>query len=236
MQELSYDKCFEIVCSMNEIGLDASRQQDQATLYRTASWLILFTIVYNLVEGLLSVYFGFEDESFTLFGFGVDSFIEVISGVGIAHMIWRVRARPESNRDDFERTALRITGTAFYILVAGLVVISLYNIWTNHKPETTFWGIVIAVVSILIMWVLISQKRKVGKKLNSPAILADAQCTMVCIYMSLILLGASLIYEITAIPYIDSAGTLGLAYFSFKEGRECFQKAASNNVCSCDHC
>ena len=221
---------------MNETGVHVSRQQETATLYTIASWLIVFTILYNLVEGLVSVYLGFEDESFTLFGFGVDSFIEVISGVGIAHMIWRIKARPESNRDDFERTALRITGSAFYILVAGLVVISFYNIWTNHKPETTLWGIAIAVVSILIMWVLISQKRKVGKKLNSPAILADAQCTMVCIYMSLILLGASLIYEITAIPYIDSAGTLGLAFFSFKEGKECFEKASSDNVCSCDHC
>ena len=221
---------------MNEIELGTSRQQGNVTLYRTASWLIVFTILYNLVEGLLSVYLGFEDESFTLFGFGVDSFIEVISGVGIAHMILRVKARPGSNRDDFERTALRVTGTAFYILLAGLVAISFYNIWTNHKPETTFWGIVIAVVSILIMWLLILEKRKVGKKLNSPAILADAQCTMVCIYMSVILLAASFIYELTALPYVDSAGTLGLAYFSFKEGKECFEKARSNNVCSCDHC
>lgn len=212
------------------------QQNDISRLYKAASWLIVFTIVYNLAEGLVSIYFGFEDESFTLFGFGVDSFIEVISGIGVAHMIYRIRTRPASNRDDFERTALRITGTAFYILVFGLTMSSVYNIWTKHNPETTFWGIVISAISILIMWTLILGKTKVGKALDSPAILADAQCTKVCIYMSLILLGSSVIYELTTIPYIDSIGTLGLAYFSFKEGRECFEKARSEKVCTCHSC
>jgi divalent metal cation (Fe/Co/Zn/Cd) transporter len=204
-------------------------------LYKAATALAIFTIAYNLVEGLVSVYFGFEDESLTLFGFGVDSFIEVISGIGIAHMIYRIQNNSEANRDNFERTALRITGTAFYILVAGLVITSGYNIWTNHNPETTLWGIVISCISILVMWALIQGKTKVGRELNSQAILADAQCTKVCIYMSIILLVASGIYELTNIPYVDSVGTLGLAYFSFKEGRECFDKANSNKVC-CDHC
>lgn len=205
-------------------------------LYRAAAALVAFTIVYNLLEGVVSVYFGIEDESLTLLGFGADSFIEVMSGIGIAHMIYRIRRNPQEKRDNFERTALRITGTAFYILVAGLVVTSVHNILTGHRPVTTFWGIVIAGISILIMWALILAKSKVGRELNSPAILADAQCTKVCIYMSLILLGASAIYELTGIPYIDSIGTLGLAFFSFKEGKECFEKASSDNACSCDQC
>jgi divalent metal cation (Fe/Co/Zn/Cd) transporter len=213
-----------------------TEERNISRLYRAASWLIVFTIVYNLAEGLVSIYFGFEDESFTLFGFGVDSFIEVISGIGVAHMIYRIRTRPASNRDDFERTALRITGTAFYILVFGLTISSAYNIWTSHNPETTFWGIIISAISILIMWALILGKTKVGKTLDSPAMLADAQCTKVCIYMSLILLGSSVIYELTSIPYIDSIGTLGLAYLSFKEGKECFEKAKSEKVCGCHSC
>lgn len=213
----------------------ALHQQNIDRLYKTVTALIVFTIVYNLLEGLVSIYFGFEDESLTLFGFGVDSFIEVISGIGIAHMIYRIQNKPEENRDSFERTALRITGTAFYILVVGLTVTSIYNIWTNHQPRTTLWGIVISIISILIMWVLIQGKTKVGRQLDSQAIIADAQCTKVCIYMSVILLASSGIYELTGIPYIDSIGTLGLAYFSFKEGKECFEKAKSNNIC-CGHC
>ena len=81
-------------------------------LYKIAFGLAVFTIVYNIAEGLISTYLGFEDESLALFGFGSDSFIEVISGLGIAHMILRIQNNPNSKRDDFERTALRITGIA----------------------------------------------------------------------------------------------------------------------------
>lgn len=202
--------------------------------YHRAWYLAIFTIVYNLAEGLVSTILGYEDESLALFGFGIDSFIEVISGLGIAHMILRIRRHPESNRDDFERTALRITGFAFYALVAGLVATGIYNIITQHKPETTFWGVVISVISIAIMWLLILGKTRAGKKLNSAAILADAECTRVCIYMSVILLLSSLAYEFTHFPYLDSIGSLGLSWFAFTEGRECFEKAKSEALCSCD--
>lgn len=207
---------------------------DNKRLYKIAFGLAIFTIIYNIAEGIISTYLGFEDESLALFGFGSDSFIEVISGLGIAHMIVRIQKNPNSKRDDFERTALRITGIAFYILVFGLVVTSIYNIWTGHKPLTTFWGVVISIISILIMWILVVWKRKVGNQLNSVPILADANCTMVCVYMSIILLVSSGVYELFNIPYIDSIGTLGLSYFAFKEGRECFEKAKSDKNCYCD--
>ena len=87
---------------------------------RAAFGLAAFTVLFNIAEGLVSTYFGYEDESLALFGFGLDSFIEVVSGLGIAHMILRIRRHPESSTDAFERTALRITGLAFYGLVVGL--------------------------------------------------------------------------------------------------------------------
>ena len=208
---------------------------DQKRLYRIALALAVFTIVYNLVEGLIATWFGYHDESVTLFGFGVDSFIELISGLGIAHMVVRMQMEPTANRDPFERTALRITGVAFYILVVGLILTAAYNIWTGHKPLTTFWGVIISAISILVMIVLIYWKTNVGKQLHSEAMLADAECTRVCIYMSVILLISSGFYELTHIAYIDAIGTLGLAYFSFKEGRECFEKAKSDTFCACDH-
>ena len=203
-------------------------------LYKIAFGLAIFTIIYNVAEGLISTYLGFEDESLALFGFGADSFIEVISGLGIAHMIVRIQKQPNSNRDQFERTALRITGYAFYTLVVALVLTSFYNIWIGHKPITTFYGVVISAISIVVMWILVAWKRNVGNKLNSEPILADASCTMVCVYMSVILLVSSGIYELTNIPYIDSIGTLGLSYFALKEGIECFEKANSEKYCSCD--
>jgi divalent metal cation (Fe/Co/Zn/Cd) transporter len=208
---------------------------ETSRLYKIAWTLAVFTIVYNVLEGLVATYFGYRDESLTLFGFGVDSFIEFVSGLGIAHMILRIRRHPETNRDDFERTALRITGYAFYILVAGLVISSIANIITGQKPETTFWGLIISLISILVMIVLLTAKMRVGRALHSEAILADAGCTRVCIYMSVILLISSGIYELVKIPYIDAAGSLGLAWFSFVEGKECFEKARSEKHCSCDH-
>lgn len=209
---------------------------DKKQLYKIAFGLAIFTIIYNIAEGLVSTFLGFEDESLTLFGFGSDSFIEVISGLGIAHMIIRIKKNPDSSRDAFEKTALKITGYAFYLLVIGLVITSLYNIWVNHKPVTTFWGVVISGLSIVVMWVLVVWKRKVGKQLDSDPILADANCTMVCIYMSVILLVSSGLYELLHLPYIDSIGTLALSYFAFKEGNECFEKAKSDKYCGCDTC
>lgn len=202
--------------------------------YRTAFFLALFTVFYNIAEGLLSTYFGLEDESLALFGFGADSFIEVISGIGIIYMILRIRKNPESPRSSFERTALRITGVAFYLLVIILVLTSIYNIWTGHQPSTTFPGVIISVISILVMLALVSWKRNIGNKLGSEPILADANCTMVCVYMSVILLFSSGLYELFGMLYVDSLGTLGLAFFAGREGSECFQKANSEKYCACD--
>ena len=202
-------------------------------LYKIAFGLAVFTIVYNIAEGLISMYFGYTDDSLTLFGFGADSFIEVFSGLGIAHMVLRIQRQPTGNRDNFERTALTITGYSFYMLIIGLIGTSLYNLWVGRTPETTLWGVIISLISIVVMWALVYSKTKVGRQLNSDAILADAECTKVCISMSVILLIASGVYELTKFAFIDTVGTLGLAYLSFKEGRECFEKVKKNNNCSC---
>jgi divalent metal cation (Fe/Co/Zn/Cd) transporter len=201
--------------------------------WQTALWLALFTIFYNLAEGLVSVYFGAHDEALTLFGFGIDSFIEVMSGLGILAMVLRIRRNPETPRSQFERTALRITGTSFYLLALGLGATGLYNLVSGHKPETTLPGAIISLVSIAIMWLLVRSKRTVGRALNSSPILADANCTMVCIYMSVVLLAASLIYQFTGFGFVDSLGAAGLIYFSINEGKEAFEKAAGLETC-CD--
>lgn len=215
--------------------METTRIPSERKLYAIALWLAVFTILYNLAEGIIATWFGYEDETLTLFGFGVDSFIELISGIGILHMVLRIQKDPSANRDNFERTALRVTGTAFYLLVAGLIISASIIFYTGQKPVTTFWGVVISLISILVMLALIYGKIKIGKQLNSEPILADANCTKVCIYMSIILLASSGLYELTHLPYIDAAGTLGLAWFSFKEGKECFEKVASDKYCCCDH-
>src|SRR5512134_219357 len=198
-----------------------------------ALWLAVFTVCYNLAEGLVSIFFGISDEALTLFGFGVDSFIEVMSGIGILAMVLRIRQHPDASRSQFERTALRVTGTSFYLLAVGLAATAIYNIFTGHKPETTLPGLIISLVSIAVMWLLVTGKRRVGRALNSSPILADANCTMVCIYMSVVLLASSLIYQLTGFGFVDSIGALGLIWFSYSEGKEAFEKAAGME-CDCE--
>jgi len=202
-------------------------------LYKRAFRLSLFTIFYNVVEGLFSMILGYEDETLALFGFGADSFIEVFSGAGIAVMIIRIRNNPDSLRSRFEITALKITGTAFYMLSIGLMAGIVVNILMQHKPETTLWGILISLVSIAVMTWLMLAKKKTGKELNSEPVLADANCTKICIYMSLVLLISSMIYELTGFAYADIIGAAGLVYFSWSEGREAFEKA-KGKCCTCD--
>lgn len=201
--------------------------------YRMANWLAVVTIFYNLVEGFVSAWFGYSDETLALFGFGVDSFIEVISAVGIWHMLRRIRRNNGETRDEFEQLALRITGGSFYLLTVGLSITAVANIYQNHKPETTFWGIVVSLVSISFMWLLIRQKTKVGKALNSSAILADAACSRTCLYLSLVLLLTSVGYELTGIGTLDSIGAVLIALLSWKEGREAFQKSKGLVSCGC---
>jgi divalent metal cation (Fe/Co/Zn/Cd) transporter len=202
------------------------------TLYRRASLLAVFTIFYNLIEGAVSVGFGAADETLALFGFGVDSFIEVISAIGVWHMLRRIRTNNGETRDEFEQRALRITGTAFYLLSAGLAVTAGINIYQQHRPEATLSGVIISSLSISFMWFLIHHKTKVGTALNSPAILADAACSRACVYLSLVLLAASLGYELTGIGSLDAMGALFIAWLTWREGRESFQKAAGM-ACSC---
>lgn len=203
-------------------------------LLHIAFILSLITIIYNVAEGIISLYFGIDDETLSLLGFGTDSFVEVISGIGIAHMVLRMRYSKVNQRDKFERQALRITGFGFYILTIGIVVGAILSFIEGSKPETTLPGIMIAGISILTMYFLMRYKLKIGKALESDAIIADANCTKSCLYLSVVLLVSSVAYEIFQIGYIDIIGSLGIAWFTFSEGRESVEKARSNKMaCGC---
>lgn len=209
-------------------------QDNRDHLLARASLLATLTIGYNLIEGLVSVVLGGADETLALFGFGVDSFIEVISAIGVWHMLRRLRVHGEERRDAFEQRALRITGGAFYTLTAGLLVMAVLNLVQQHRPETTLWGVVVSLASMSFMWLLIHHKTVVGKALDSPAILADAACSRACLYLSVVLLIASAGYELTGIGSLDAIGSLAIAWFTWREGRESFAKARGLECgCSC---
>ena len=130
-------------------------QASREKLYNAAKLLAVITIVYNIVEGIVSVWFGAEDQTLSLFGFGIDSFVEVISGMGILHMVRRIRSGEGESVDAFEQRALRITGWAFFLLTAGLLVSSGLSLYERHRPDSTLWGLIVSLVSIASMWLLI---------------------------------------------------------------------------------
>ncbi len=148
-------------------------------------------------------------------------------------MVRRMKQSDPVSHDSFEKGALQITGGSFYVLAVGLASTSAFNIYRGSRPETTFWGIVISVISILCMWLLIHYKMKIGRQYNSQALIADANCTKACMYLSIILFVSSIGYEITGIGMIDSIGAIGIAIFSFREGKEAFEKSKGNLACSC---
>jgi divalent metal cation (Fe/Co/Zn/Cd) transporter len=149
-------------------------------------------------------------------------------------MLRRIGVNGGESRDEFEQRALRITGAAFYLLTAGLLITSIISIVQNHRPETTVWGIVISLVSIAFMWYLIRQKTRVGKALGSQAILADAACSRACVFLSVVLMLSSVGYYVTGIGSLDAIGALLISWLAFREGREAFEKAAGlNGTCNC---
>ncbi|MDX1685981.1 MAG: cation transporter [Saprospiraceae bacterium] len=210
-----------------------NKENDPNKLLNFALILSLITIIYNVLEGVVATYFGRSDETLALFGFGVDSFVEVISALGITHMIFRMKGNAVAKRDRFERLALRITGSAFYLLSIGLVASAIFAIHTKSEPLTTRAGIVIALISIFTMYFLYKKKLQVGRKLDSAPVISDAHCTKACFYLSFILLASSILYELFQVPYVDAIGGLGIAWYAFKEGREAFDKAASASLGKC---
>ena len=204
-----------------------------ASLFRAAMLWAIAGIVYNIAEGIVSVWLGLEEETLALFGFGLDSFIEAVSAVAIAVMILRIWRSPEHPRSRFESAALTVTGWCFYVLALGLVAGAGLNIWQNNHPRTTIAGVIISAISIAVMWIMLAAKLRIGRALHSDAMVADARCTQVCIYMSLVLLAASGLYELTRIGYIDSLGAAAIAWFSYREGKEAIDKAAGRDCC--DH-
>src|SRR5512144_2305004 len=147
--------------------------QDRTRFYKWASALALITIFYNIIEGCVSVFFGLQDETMALFGFGLDSFVEVVSGIGIWHMVRKMKQNGTENHDRFEKTALQVTGGAFYVLATGLVITSALIVYRGSRPEASGWGIVVSIISSVAMWRLIHYTLNIGQHYNSQALIAD---------------------------------------------------------------
>ena len=160
---------------------------DRAAAAQRGRRLEYFTIAWNAVEGLLAVALGAIAGSISLVGFGLDSFIELMSGVVL---LWRMSVDADVARRELnDRRALRIVGIFFLLLAVYITYESGADLIFKRAPEHSLPGIILACVSLVVMPVLSKAKRKVGSELNSVAMQADAKQTDFCVYLSVILVG-----------------------------------------------
>lgn len=190
-----------------------------AALKKRAIQLSWFTICYNIVEGLVSVYFGLEKDSIALAGFGADSFIEVASAVVV---LWRFKGEAGFSTPlaiAAERAATRIIGWLFVVLSAGTIAGSAFKLFQHGSPDTTIPGVVISLLSLSFMFYLWSAKKKVARALNSATVEKDADCSLACIKLSVVLLVGSAFYALSSsLWWGDSAAALVIAFMIGSEG------------------
>ena len=189
---------------------------DRRSLANSGKRLEYFTIVWNCLEGIVAVIAGAIAGSVSLVGFGVDSFIEVVSGTAL---LWRMSAdADEQKRERIEAASLRIVGACFIALAGYVAYEALSNLADQKVPEHSIPGIVLACVSLIVMPLLSRAKRKVGSALRSAAMKADAKQTEFCTYLSGILLGGLLLNAIWGLWWADPTAGLVMVPIIAKEG------------------
>lgn len=192
-----------------------SRLQSRA---QALAWI---TVGWNLVEGAVSVALGARAESLTLFGFGLDSFVEVGSALMV---LWRLRHEGASPR---ERSAAKAIGGLFLLLAVSVAYGAAHRLATRETPDSSLPGLIVALVSLAFMAWLWRAKRALSKDACSPTLAADAACSLACIQLSLVLLAGSLLFLVAPrLWWADAAASLALAGLIAREGWN-IRKAAS---------
>ena len=186
-----------------------------------------FTIAWNSLEGLVAVIAGAIAGSISLVGFGVDSFIEVISG---ATLLWRMSVdADEQNRAWNERLSTRIVGVCFLALAVYVAYESVFDLIDRKAPEHSLAGIMLACVSLVVMPILSRAKKRVGSELGSAAMRADAKQTDFCVYLSAILLAGLLLNAALGWWWADPLAGLVMTPIIANEGVQ----AVKGEACYC---
>lgn len=188
--------------------------------WRTALHLEYFTVIYNVFEAAASIIFGTAAGSIALVGFGLDSIVESLSGV---ILLWRLgrhdKVSPEEE-ERIERLAKKLVALSFFLLGAYVLCESIIKLLSGEAPEPSIFGIVIAVLSIIIMPVLAWRKEITGNAIGSRALLADAKETIACAYLSVALLTGLLANYLLGFWQADPLVGFIIVIFLFREGYE----------------
>lgn len=194
------------------------------TINRAALWLALFTVAYNLMEGVVSIAFAAVDDSSALLGFGADSFVESLSG---AVMVWRFWDREGAEKR--EQRAARLVGVSLVVLAAYVTYEAVSTLLAAEKPDRSLAALIIAAVSLVVMPVLFLLKRRIAHRIGSRSLLADARQTLACVMLSFVLLaGAGLNW--LGIWQADAYAAIAIALYLIKEGWEAM---TTHELCEC---
>ena len=201
---------------------------DRNEIAQRGKRLEYLTIGWNSLEGLVALLAGVTAGSISLVGFGIDSFIEVVSG---AALLWRMSVDSDvQHRESNEKLALRIVGICFVGLAVYICYESAADLLYRREPESSIAGIVLAVVSLIVMPLLSGAKRSVGRQLGSAAMHADATQTEFCMYLSAVLLVGLLLNRFFGLWWADPVAALIMVPLIGKEGYEGLQGK------DCDSC
>ncbi|MGH7901899.1 MAG: cation diffusion facilitator family transporter [Thermodesulfobacteriota bacterium] len=193
-------------------------KKDNSNLFKNALYLSYFSVGYNLLEGIASLLAGGIAGSIALIGFGLDSFVESLSG-GI--MIWRFKkhgSNSSQSEEEIESKATRLIVYTLFFLGAYVLYESLKKLYYREIPEPSLFGIIIAIASIIAMPILFYLKNKIGRSIGSRSLIADSKQTLACVLLSVALLiglGLNYLYKLW---WTDPVVGLFIVGFLIREG------------------
>ncbi|WP_405639555.1 cation transporter [Streptomyces sp. NBC_00019] len=204
---------------MTAISLGPSLARRE-TLARRIRLLVTATIAYNVIEAVAALTAGTIASSTALIGFGLDSVIEVSSAAAVA---WQFSARDHAVREAREHTTLRIISVSFFVLAAYVAIDAVRALTGTGEAERSLPGIVLAALSLAVMPFLSAAQRRTGQELGSASAVADSKQTLLCTYLSAVLLAGLVLNATLGWSWADPIAALAIAALAVKEGRDAWQ-------------
>ena len=194
------------------------------TTHKRALLAEYFTVGWNIIEGIVAIAAGIVAGSIALVGFGLDSYVEVASGLVL---IWRLRKHgfvDDEEEEAAEKKAIFFVGLTFFGLALYITYESAKKLFFHEHPNESVIGIVLAIVSLIVMPVLAFYKKKLATEINSRALRADAMETLACSYLSLTLVLGLGLNALFGWWWADPVAALAMVYFLIKEGWEAIEE------------
>ncbi|MFF2080808.1 cation transporter [Kitasatospora sp. NPDC058162] len=192
-------------------------------LARRIRLLAATTITYNVVEAVVAITAGGLASSAALVGFGLDSLVEVSSAAALA---WQFSAREHAVREAREHITLRMISLSFFALAAYVSSDAVLTLYGGSHPQHSLPGLVLAAASLAVMPVLSAAQRRAGRELGSASAVADSKQTLLCTYLSAVLLAGLLANAALGWSWADPVAALAIAAIAVKEGRQAWRGEA----------